>query len=96
MTGEAEERRRRALNMMSSIGAALAGIGVGIYLASPLALAAPLILAVGLIAHLYGMVGTRRMLGESSVAPALWEQAGYWVCWILIAGVLVYAALSLG
>jgi len=94
--GEAEERRRRALNMLSSIGAALAGIGVGIYLAAPLARAAPFILAVGLIAHLYGMVGSRRLLGETGLAPALWEQAGYWVCWILIAGVLAYAALSLG
>ena len=51
--------------MLSSIGAALAGLGVGVYLASPLARAAPFILAVGLIAHLYGMVGSRRMLGES-------------------------------
>ena len=80
---EAQERRRRALNMLSSIGAALAR-------------AAPFILAVGLIAHLYGMVGSRRLLGETGLAPALWEQAGYWVCWILIAGVLAYAALSLG
>ena len=91
---ESSERRRSALAMLSSVGAALAGVAAGVYLADALSPAAPGILAAGLAAHLFGMVGLRRLV-TSERAPAAWEQAGYWICWALVAAALLYAAVAL-
>jgi len=96
VVGETGERQRRALTMLSSVGAALAGVGVGAYLAEQLSPAAPIIFAIGLAAHLFGMIGTRRVVSASRYAPAEWEQVGYWLCWALVAAAIGYASLSLG
>ena len=50
------------------------------------------VLGVGLVAHLAGMVGRRRIQHEQSDQLARWERVGYWVCWGLIAALIVYAA----
>jgi hypothetical protein len=92
---EDAERRRRAFGMLSSIGAALAGLGAGALLGSLLASLAVPTLAVGLAVHLLGMVGMRHRLAETSYAPSRLEQIGYWTCWVLIVGLAVYAAAVL-
>ena len=95
MIDEDVERRRRALAMLSGIGAALAGLGAGAYHGAQLAPLAWPILAGGVAVHLLGMVGTRRLLGRTSYAPSRLDEAGYWTCWLLIAGLAVYTAVAL-
>lgn len=95
MIAEDAERRRRALGLLSSIGAALAGLGAGAFLSSLLAPLVGPILAVGVAVHLIGMVGMRRLLGETSYAPSRLEQISYWTCWLLIAALAAYSAVVL-
>lgn len=92
---ENSERTRRALTMLSSVGAALAGVGVGAYLAESLSRVALIIFAVGLVVHLFGMVGARRAVKTSQYTPAAWEQAGYWLCWALVVAAIGYGTLSI-
>ena len=88
------ERRRAALAMQSSVGAAVAGAGVGALLAPIIGPAAWLILGVGLLVHIFGMVGTRRFLARGGYTPSRWEQAGYWLCWAIILALLAYLAMQ--
>ena len=90
---EESERRRRALAMLSGIGAALAGLGAGVLLGPQLSTMAWPILAVGATLHLWGMIGTRRLTARSSYALSALDQAGYWICWLLLAGLAIYAAV---
>ena len=92
---EESERRRRALAMLSGIGAALAGLGAGSLLGLRIATIAWPILAVGVTLHLWGMIGTRRLAARSSYAHSRLDQAGYWICWLLLAGLAVYSAAAI-
>jgi hypothetical protein len=85
------ERRRAALATLSTVGAAMAGVGVGILASAALSSLAWPILAVGIAIHLFGMVGTRRVVSSTGYQPAKWEQAAYWLCWaaILLVGLFV-------
>ena len=89
------EKRRRALATLSGIGAALAGVGVGVWLSERLQPLMWLILAVGVAVHLIGMVGTHRLQNESGYAPSGLDQAAYWTCWLMIAALAVYGTLAL-
>ena len=76
-------------NTFSALGAGIAGLGLGVLLASPLrALAWPILLG-GTGVHLFAMVGRRRVLAGRGERPPVWEQAGYWLCWAIIAATTV-------
>lgn len=86
------QRRQNAAILLSSVGAAIAGAGVGMMaVSSPVGLKWT-VLVVGVVAHLAGMVGRRRIQNEQSYELALWEHIGYWVCWAAIVAVAGYAA----
>ena len=89
------DRTLAALGSLSSIGAAVAGLGVGILFARQLAPLAWPALAVGMIVHLYGMIGGMRVRGRHGYRPGSLETAGYWACWAIVAGLLVYTAIEL-
>lgn len=91
---QARERTRSALMTLSTIGAAVAGAGTGALLASSLRPLAWIIVAVGLIAHLFGMVGVRRVLSTSGYVPPSWQRAAYWLCWAAIAAISAYALVE--
>ena len=89
------EQARSALATLSVVGAALAGAAVGVLLALPLRSIAWPLLAIGLIAHLFAMVGTRRLLAAGGYNPPWWQRAGYWLCWVAIAAIAIIAAMRL-
>lgn len=75
--------RAKAMDTLSTVGAGVAGIGLGALLAEALQVTAPALLVVGLAAHLVSMMGRRRL---DVVRPAAWwETVLYWGCWALIA-----------
>ena len=88
---DGEERARSALTSLSTVGAALAGLGLGALIAPTLSEVAAAVLAVGIVAHLIGMVGLRRKLFAAGYRPPLWQRLAYWLCWATIAAVLAYA-----
>jgi uncharacterized membrane protein HdeD (DUF308 family) len=91
----AAERARSALTSLSTVGAALAGLGLGALMAPTLSGVAAALLVVGVIAHLIGMVGLRRKLFAADYRPPLWQRLAYWLCWAMIAAVLVYLGWGL-
>jgi hypothetical protein len=88
-------RTRAALGSLSAAGAAVAGFGVGVLFAGALApLAWPAVI-VGVVSHLIGMLGTMRLHSAQGYKPSAIEKIGYWLCWAIIAALLVYASVEL-
>jgi hypothetical protein len=88
------ERRRAALTTLGTVGAAVAGAGIGALLAPTLLPFAWAIVAVGVISHLVGMVGLRSLLASAGYRAPAWQRLGYWLCWAAIAVVLLYAIME--
>ena len=88
------ERSRSALTSLSAVGAALAGAGIGALLGTQLRPLAWWILAIGILAHLVGMVGARNLLASAGYHPPAWQVAAYWLCWALIAGIAGYGIIE--
>ena len=93
-TDQGAERQRSALTTLSTVGAAVAGAGVGALLASALAPIAWAIVVVGLASHLVGMVGVRRLLSSAGYRAPVWQKAAYWLCWAAIAIIGIYAVVD--
>jgi hypothetical protein len=88
------DRARAALTSLSAVGAAVGGFGVGVLFAKPLGAAAWPALIVGLAVHLFGMIGSMRLQATEGYQPSSAERIGYWLCWAIIAALLVYAAIE--
>lgn len=85
-----QERRRNALGSLSTFGALLAGVGIGIAFAEQIGAAMwPLLIAGGLV-HLAAMVALHRLQIADRYKPSALEAFGYWLCWAIIAGVGLY------
>ena len=88
-------RTSATLASLSAIGAAVAGFGVGVLLATDLKPLAWPAVVVGIAVHLFGMIGTMRMRASDGYVPSQVEKAGYWLCWAIIAVLLAYGAVEL-
>lgn len=87
---EARGSIRRA-EVLSITGAATLGGGLALLLGrwlEPFALA---LLLAGIAAHAWGMYARHRAESQAGVQRAGWEEPVYWLCWITLAGVLLYA-----
>ena len=86
-----DERRRSALTTLSTVGAAVAGVGVGALLGRSLQPLAWAIVAIGVVSHLIGMLGVRRLLLTGGYVPPAWQNVAYWLCWTAIAAIVAAA-----
>lgn len=93
--GTRPDRIIAALGSLSAVGAALAGLGVGVIFADRLTAVAWPAVAAGVIVHLYGMIGAMRARSDQGYRPLPVETAGYWLCWVIIFGLAVYAVVEL-
>lgn len=89
------DQKRNASLLLSTTGAAVAGIGLGALLGEELRAVALAMLMVGIVAHLVGMIGNRRAQLLAGNHPQWWEAGAYWLCWALIAAVAAYLAMRL-
>jgi hypothetical protein len=88
-------QREKLAQLTSSIGAGILGVGIGAMIARPLAGLEGVVIAVGLILHLWGMVDNHR--AERGSPQPSWATVTYWACWIgLVAliGIVIARALS--
>ena len=92
--GGAEQRRNASL-LLSTTGAAVAGIGLGALLGDALRPEAGGILVMGIFAHLVGMIGNRRAQLSTGYRFRWWEVGAYWLCWALIVAFGGYLAMGL-
>lgn len=73
-------QRQKLAQLTSSIGAGVLGIGIGGLVASRLRGLELIVIAVGLVLHLWGMVDNHR--AERGRAQPAWATATYWLCWL--------------
>ena len=81
----------RKAEILSTTGAAILGAGLALLLERWLSPAAIPLLVLGVAAHGWGMFARRRLEADAAVAPAAWEAPVYWLCWISLAAILLYA-----
>ena len=80
-------------DLTSGIGALVLGVGLGALFQQQLASAAALIVLAGVVAHGFGMWDKHRLEAEAHGEGSRWLLALYAVCWLLLAGVVVFVLL---
>lgn len=91
--GGHKTRVAKAAELTSGAGAIVLGAGLALILPPWLREYAVPLLAVGLIAHGFGMSLNYRL--ESRDGPPLWwERAMFWACWACLVGLGVWIAAS--
>jgi uncharacterized membrane protein YebE (DUF533 family) len=82
--------RLKLAELTSGIGALVLGIGLGAFLATWIAQVAGVIAFAGLLAHAFGMWNKHRLEAQASTDGGPFVTALYWVCWLMLAGVVVF------
>jgi len=86
MSVDAVQLKRAEL--ASGVGALVLGAGLGALVAPWLGRAAVALLLAGLAVHGWGMYDKHRLERGSGAAEVRYAEALYWVCWLMLAGVL--------
>jgi hypothetical protein len=81
--------RIKVSDLTSAIGALVLGVGLGALLPGVFGRLAVPITAIGAVVHALGMWDKRRLEEQQHVVNDRWVVALYWVCWLLLAGVVV-------
>jgi drug/metabolite transporter (DMT)-like permease len=94
LKNRSEALNSRHLNeLLSSVGAATLGLGLGSYFSSSINIVeVPLIIA-GLISHSIGMYMVRQLDKRSDALPR-WTMVAYYLCWILLFTMIVFLVLK--
>lgn len=94
---EIQNPRLRFAELSSTVGAGIAGIGIGALAATTLGGLGIAILIAGLVLHTWGMADKHAIENRAGEARPRWSSMLYSVCWIAIAGlVLAIAVRALG
>ena len=85
-------RRLRLAELVSSLGAGILGLGVGVWAASYLTGLGLPIVGAGLLLHAWGMADRHRMEAKQGAPRIWWSTLMYWLCWLSLGGLVAYAA----
>lgn len=89
VTNENKSRVKRA-QLLSGVGAVVLGIGLGVLLSNFLKIYALPLLITGLVMHALGMFMQHKFENESSTVRLWWAEILYWLCWIVLLGIIIY------
>ena len=81
--------RLKLAELTSGIGALVLGVGLGALFPRWFGPAAGFMAVAGVAAHGFGMWDKHRLEAQAHVESAPWVVALYWVCWLLLAAVVV-------
>ena len=81
----------KGAELLSIMGAGVLGAGIALLLARWIGAAALPLLVIGVVMHSFGMYQRRKLEDRGLLARPPWENALYWGCWIVLAGVLGWA-----
>ena len=80
--------RLKLAELTSGVGALVLGVGLDALFPQWFGRMAGVITVVGLSLHAFGMWDKHRVEGRDQAENSLWVVVLYWVCWLLLAGVL--------
>jgi hypothetical protein len=86
--------RLKLAELTSGVGALVLGVGLGALFATWIAPAAVLITVAGVGLHAFGMWDKHRLEANANVQTGRWILALYWVCWLLLAGIVLFLVMS--
>lgn len=84
--------RKKRSELASSTGAGVLGAGLGALLAEWVAAYALLLLLIGVLLHGWGMLEKHRLDAGGEIP--LWSTALYWLCWIVLATLMIWIGLE--
>jgi hypothetical protein len=80
--------------LLSSVGAVVLGMGLGLLFSGFLMAYATPLLLIGLLAHAWGMFDKHRLETASAGARIWWTEVLYWSCWAALFALFAYIAMS--
>lgn len=86
--------RRKAAELLSTTGALVLGVGIGLMLPVAGSAIALLTIALGILSHGWGMYERHRLDLQSGAMLPWWANLLYWLCWIGLAALAVYFAVQ--
>jgi hypothetical protein len=86
--------RLKFAELTSGVGALVLGIGLGGVFATWIGPAAGLVALAGVLAHAFGMWDKHRLEAQTPMDSGPLVTALYWVCWLMLAGVLVFLLVT--
>lgn len=87
--------RMKKLDLLSALGAAVLGAGLALLFTDRLERFAVPALFIGIAAHGWAMFAKRRLERRAGMPLPKWAQVAEWSCWILLAGLGLYAGHAL-
>lgn len=87
--------RVKKAELASTVGAGLAGVGLGALLASWIEGLAVVALATGALMHSWGMYDKHAVERDLGALGPRWTQVLYWLCWLVLAGLALTVLLRL-
>lgn len=82
--------RMKLAELTSGVGAVVLGVGLGALFATWVGPAAGFITLAGVAVHAFGMWDKHRLETRTESNNGRLVLALYWVCWLMLGGVLVY------
>lgn len=86
--------RLKLAELTSGVGALVLGVGLGALFPRWFSPVAGLITIAGLSLHAFGMWDKHRLETAAEMENPWWMVIPYWVCWLLLAGVLAMLVLA--
>jgi hypothetical protein len=83
-------RRLRFAELSSSLGAGVTGFGLGVLASSYVVGLGVPILVSGLLLHAWGMLDKHRIETKHGAARVWWSTLLYWICWAVLAIIVVF------
>ena len=80
--------RLKLAELTSGVGALVLGVGLGALFPQWFGRLAGVITVVGLSLHAFGMWDKHRVEARDETETRFWVVVLYWVCWLLLVGVL--------
>lgn len=81
--------RLKRAELTSGFGALVLGVGLGALFPQWFASSAGFIVLAGVVAHAFGMWDKHRLEAQAHAESGPWVVALYWICWVLLAAVVV-------
>ncbi len=85
----------KAAELLSTTGALVLGVGIGLLVPALGTTIAWLTIALGILSHGWGMYERHRLDLQAGAVLPWWARLLYWLCWIGLAALAVYFAAQL-